>query len=98
MEQENFEDFIEKIETKSDNELANFLMLKEPSIRDAVKTILDSKMIKSLRQLTKVIEENNIKTGKYNITLSNLTKCILVLTGLMTLATIISILIQLKIN
>ncbi len=91
MEQENFSNFIEELEKKSDNELANFLILEQSSKRDAVKAILDSRMIKSMQQLTKIIGENNIKTEKYNNSLTNLTRWIFILTMVMTLATIISI-------
>ena len=91
MEKENFSNFIEKLEKKPDNDLAEFLITEQPSKRDAVKAILDSKIIKNIQQLIKTIEENNIKTKKYNDVLTKLTRWIFILTVVMTLATIISI-------
>ncbi len=59
---------------------------------EAAKSILDKRMKRSLQYLTEVIKYNNSTTEKYNKTLANLTKWILILTIVMTIATIISIL------
>ncbi|MBU1164894.1 hypothetical protein KKA15_05040 [Patescibacteria group bacterium] len=88
---ETLENFIEKLDEKTEIEIANFLNASQDSKRDSIKAILDSRIIKNLQQLTKTIEENNIKTENYNTTLTKLTKWIFIFTVVMTIATIISL-------
>lgn len=92
MEKENFSEFIKTIENKSDEELADYLLTEHHSKRDAIKALLDSKVIKNIKLLTKTIEKNNLKTEKYNDVLTKLTRWIFIFTVVMTIATIISLL------
>ena len=89
--------FVKELNEKSDNELIDFISLNVPTKRECAKAILDKRVKESLQHLTGVIQENNTKAEKYNLTLSRLTKWILWLTALMTIATIINILIVKKI-
>lgn len=82
---------------KSDVELIESISILDPSKREYIKAILDNRMKKSLRYLTEVIQKNNTETEKYNNTLSRLNRWILLLTAVMTIATIINILIVKKI-
>ena len=91
MERETFSNFITEIDNKSDEELANFLAAEQPSKRDAIKSIFDTRVIKNLQKLSKTIEENNLKTEKYNNILTKLTRWIFIFTVVMTIATIISL-------
>lgn len=82
---------------KSDADLIECMSILDPSKREYIKAILDKRMRDSLQYLTGVIQKNNIDTEKYNNTLARLTKWILLLTAVMTFATIINILIIKKI-
>lgn len=89
--EEKTSDFVKRLEGKSDNELVDFIASEMPTKRDSAKALLDIRMKIALQNLTHEIQDSNLKTEKYNQNLANLTKWILVLTVVMTLATIIAV-------
>lgn len=88
---ETLDNFIKELEVKTDMEISDFMNVRPPSERDAIKAILDSKIIKNLQELSGTIKESNVKTERYNNTLTKLTWLIAIFTVVMTIATIISL-------
>jgi hypothetical protein len=97
MENDNLPNSAKSLNEKSDFELIENLTISDSSKRDYAKAILDKRMKESLRFLTEVIQKNNTSAEKYNKTLARLTRWILWLTAIMSIATIINILVVKKI-
>jgi len=95
MKKEYLSTLAKNLSEKSDTELVD-LIADTPSSEyvnkiETAKAILDKRMKRSLQYLTEVIQKSNTSAEKYNKMLAKLTKWILLLTIVITVATIISI-------
>ena len=75
---------------KSDTELIDFICDHNPIPGEGAKSILDKRMKMSLQHLTKVMQNNNDSTERYNAKLEKLTRYILFFTIVMAVTTVIN--------
>lgn len=90
MKKEHLSSRAKSLNEKSDTELIDFICDHSPMPEEGAKAILDKRMKISLQYLTKVIQNNNDNSEKYNARFEKLTKQILWFTVVMALVTIVN--------